>query len=136
MPQRIVVVGAGIAGLATAVGLQRRGHDVTVVEKRTDTSSGAGISIWPNALAALGEIGLGEAVRDASARVTAGALRWRDGSWLRRPAAERFVRALGEPLAVIQRSVLRDILTGGLTTGTVEYGLAAPGWSIPATEYS
>ena len=127
MPQRIVVVGAGIAGLATAVGLQRRGHDVTVVEKRTDTSSGAGISIWPNALAALDEIGLGEAVRDASARVTAGALRWRDGSWLRRPAAERFVRALGEPLAVIQRSVLRDILTGGLTTGTVEYGLAATG---------
>ncbi len=127
MPQRIVVVGAGIAGLATAVGLQRRGHDVTVVEKRTDTSPGAGISIWPNALAALDEIGLGEAVRDASARVTAGALRWRDGSWLRRPAAERFVRALGEPLAVIQRSVLRDILTGGLTTGTVEYGLAATG---------
>ena len=127
MPQRIVLVGAGIAGLATAVGLQRRGHDVTVVEKRTDTSPGAGISIWPNALAALDEIGLGEAVRDASARVTAGALRWRDGSWLRRPAAERFVRALGEPLAVIQRSVLRDILTGGLTTGTVEYGLAATG---------
>ncbi len=127
MTPRIVVVGAGMAGLAAAVGLQRRGHDVTVVEKRTDTSAGAGISIWPNALAALDELGLGDAVRDASARVTAGALRWRDGSWLRRPAAERIVRALGEPLAVIQRSVLRDILTAGLTTGTVEYGLAATG---------
>jgi 2-polyprenyl-6-methoxyphenol hydroxylase-like FAD-dependent oxidoreductase len=63
MAQRIVVVGAGIAGLATAVGLQRRGHDVTVVEARTDTSTGAGISIWPNALAALDHIGLGDAVR-------------------------------------------------------------------------
>ncbi|MFZ0832397.1 MAG: FAD-dependent oxidoreductase, partial [Mycobacterium sp.] len=61
MPTAIVVVGAGIAGLAAAVALQRRGFDVTTVEERTDTSSGAGISIWPNALAALDEIGLGDA---------------------------------------------------------------------------
>ena len=82
---QIVVVGAGIAGLATAVALQRRGHDVTVIEERTHASSGTGISIWPNALAALDEIGLGDAVREAGDRVTAGALRWRDGSWLRIP---------------------------------------------------
>ena len=60
-----MVVGAGIAGLATAVALQRHGHRVTILEERTDTSSGAGISIWPNALAALDEIGLGDAVRAA-----------------------------------------------------------------------
>ena len=65
MAQQILVIGAGICGLATAVALQRRGHDVTVIEERTDTSSGAGISIWPSALAALDEIGLGDAVRDA-----------------------------------------------------------------------
>ena len=50
---QIVIVGARIAGLATAVALQRRGHDVTVIEERTDTATGAGISIWPNAPAAL-----------------------------------------------------------------------------------
>jgi 2-polyprenyl-6-methoxyphenol hydroxylase-like FAD-dependent oxidoreductase len=127
MGQRVVVVGAGIAGLATAVGLQRRGYEVTVVEERTDTSTGAGISIWPNALAALDHIGLGDAVRAAGGRSTTGALRWRNGSWLRRPAAERFVKALGEPLVVVQRSVLRDILTAALAAETVEYGLAAIG---------
>jgi 2-polyprenyl-6-methoxyphenol hydroxylase-like FAD-dependent oxidoreductase len=132
MVQRIVVVGAGIAGLATAVGLQRRGHDVTVIEERTDTSTGAGISIWPNALAALDHLGLGDAVRAAGGRITAGALRWRDGSWLRRPAAERFVRALGEPLVVVQRSVLRDVLTAALAAGTVEYRLAAAGLVVTA----
>lgn len=125
MNTRIGVVGAGIAGLATAVGLQRRGYDVSVVEQRTDTSTGAGISVWPNALAALDHLGLGDAVRAAGGRITAGAARWHDGSWLRRPAAERMVRALGEPLVVVQRSVLRDILTEALTVGTVEYGLAA-----------
>ena len=125
MAQQILVIGAGITGLATAVALQRRGHDVTVIEERTDTSSGAGISIWPNALAALDEIGLGDAVREAGGRVTAGALRWRDGSWLRHPARERLVKALGEPLVVIRRSALTTVLADALADGTVHTGLSA-----------
>jgi len=117
-----VVVGAGIAGLATAVALQRDGHRVVVLEARSDTSPGAGISIWPNALAALDEIGLGDAVRAAGGRVTAGAMRWRDGSWLRAPAPQRLVKALGEPLVVIQRAALRDVLAAALAPGTVRHG--------------
>ena len=89
MPARVLVVGAGIAGLATAVALRRAGIEVSVIEQRTDANSGSGISIWPNALAALDEIALGDVVRDAGGRVTAGAIRWRDGAWLRRPSAQR-----------------------------------------------
>jgi 2-polyprenyl-6-methoxyphenol hydroxylase-like FAD-dependent oxidoreductase len=125
MAQQILVIGAGISGLATAVALQRRGHDVTVIEERTDTSSGAGISIWPNALAALDEIGLGDAVRGAGGRVTAGALRWRDGGWLRHPSPQRLVKALGEPLVVIHRSALTEVLADALAAGTVHLGLSA-----------
>ena len=125
MAQQILVIGAGISGLATAVALQRRGHEVTVIEERTDASSGAGISIWPNALAALDEIGLGDAVREAGGRVTAGALRWRDGTWLRHPAPERLVKALGEPLVVIRRSDLTKVLADALADGAVHTGLSA-----------
>jgi 2-polyprenyl-6-methoxyphenol hydroxylase-like FAD-dependent oxidoreductase len=125
MAQQILVIGAGISGLATAVALQRRGHDVTVIEERTDTSSGAGISIWPNALAALDEIGLGDAVRNAGGRVTAGALRWRDGTWLRHPSPHRLVKALGEPLVVIRRSELTKVLSDALADGTMHSGLSA-----------
>ena len=125
MAQQILVIGAGISGLATAVALQRRGHDATVIEERADTSSGAGISIWPNALAALDEIGLGDAVRDAGGRVTAGALRWHDGSWLRHPSPQRLVKALGEPLVVIRRSALTKVLADALADGTVQTGLSA-----------
>src|SRR5882762_10233817 len=125
MAQQILVIGAGISGLATAVALQRRDHDVTVIEERADTSSGAGISIWPNALAALDEIGLGDAVRDAGGRVTAGALRWRDGSWLRHPSPQRLVKALGEPLVVIRRSTLTKVLADAIADGTVHTGLSA-----------
>ncbi len=124
MSRQVVVVGAGIAGLATAVALQRRNIDVTVFEVRADTSSGAGISIWPNALAALDEIGPGTAVRDAGGRVTAGAMRWRDGTWLRRPHPNRIIKALGEPLVVIQRAALTRILESALTPGTLRHGVA------------
>jgi 2-polyprenyl-6-methoxyphenol hydroxylase-like FAD-dependent oxidoreductase len=125
MAQQILVIGAGISGLATAVALQRRGKDVTVIEERADTSSGAGISIWPNALAALDEIGLGDAVRAAGGSVTAGALRWRDGSWLRHPSPQRLVKALGEPLVVIHRSALTKVLADALALGTLQTGLSA-----------
>jgi 2-polyprenyl-6-methoxyphenol hydroxylase-like FAD-dependent oxidoreductase len=128
--EQIVVAGAGIAGLAAAAALQRQGRCVRVIEARKEdpaTAPGAGISIWPNALAALDEIGLGDAVRAAGGRVTAGAMRWYDGAWLRRPSPERLVKALGEPLVVIQRSRLRDILAGALAPGTVSYGAAITG---------
>jgi 2-polyprenyl-6-methoxyphenol hydroxylase-like FAD-dependent oxidoreductase len=125
MAKQVLVIGAGISGLATAVALQRRGHDVSVIEERTDTSSGAGISIWPNALAALDDIGVGDAVRAAGGRVTAGAMRWRDGAWLRHPSPERLVKALGEPLVVIRRSALTKVLSGALADGTVQRGLSA-----------
>jgi 2-polyprenyl-6-methoxyphenol hydroxylase-like FAD-dependent oxidoreductase len=131
--QRFLVIGAGIAGLATAVALQRRDHRVTIVEERADTSSGAGISIWPNALAALDDIGLGDAVRAAGGQVTAGAMRWSDGSWLRRPSPERIVKALGEPLVVVRRSALMALLAGALEEGTIESGLAATELVVTAT---
>ena len=125
MSRRFLVIGAGISGLATAVALQRRGHHVTVLEERVDASSGTAISIWPNALAALDRIGLGDAVRESGGRVSAGAMRWSDGTWLRRPSPERIVAALGEPLVVVRRSVLTRILADALTEGTVESGVAA-----------
>jgi len=122
MAQRIAVIGAGIAGLATATALLRSGVDVQVYEERSDTSAGTGISIWPNALAALDRIGLGDDVRSAGGRIGAGAMRWRTGAWLRRPSPQRLVAALGEPLVVVQRSVLRDILAGPLPPDRVQWG--------------
>lgn len=93
-----------------------------MLEQRTDLGAGTGISIWPNALAALDEIGVGDAVRDAGGRVTAGAIRWRSGRWLRRPTGQRMVTALGEPLVVVRRSTLTELLAAALPDDAVTTG--------------
>lgn len=82
---------------------------MTIGGERTYTSSGAGISIWPNALAAVDEIGAVTLCDKRGGQVTGGAMRWHDGSWLRRPSSERTVNAVGEPLVVVRHS---DALEG------------------------
>ena len=51
--QQFVVIGAGIAGSGDGGRVAAPRSDITVLEARCDADSGAGISIWPNALAAL-----------------------------------------------------------------------------------
>jgi 2-polyprenyl-6-methoxyphenol hydroxylase-like FAD-dependent oxidoreductase len=80
----VVIAGAGIAGLALAVGLSRFGCEAVVCEREDNlASAGAGISLWPNALAALDAIGLGDSVRTAGAPVASGGIQRPDGSWIR-----------------------------------------------------
>jgi 2-polyprenyl-6-methoxyphenol hydroxylase-like FAD-dependent oxidoreductase len=55
----IVVVGAGVAGLASAIMLSRRGHRVTVYERfETPKPIGSGLMLQPTGLAALARLGL------------------------------------------------------------------------------
>ena len=115
----IVVIGAGIAGLATAGALQRRGHSVTVIEERTDTGSGAGISIWPNALAALDALGLGDRVRflgnrdDVPTLLAATDLTVLTSDWEGLPMAILESMAVGVPLVASDVDGLREVLGKG-----------------------
>ena len=56
---KIVVCGAGVAGLTSALCLHLAGHDVTVLERAPRIEAvGAGIQLGPNACAVLGAIGV------------------------------------------------------------------------------
>lgn len=75
---RVHVVGAGIAGLAAATALARRGATVTVSEQATALEAvGAGIQISPNGAAVLAALGLEADAARLGNRL--GAVEMRDG---------------------------------------------------------
>jgi 2-polyprenyl-6-methoxyphenol hydroxylase-like FAD-dependent oxidoreductase len=60
MPLRILIVGAGLAGLGTAIGFMRHDHQVTVIERKAKSAeeSGSGILLGPNAMRVIEAWGL------------------------------------------------------------------------------
>lgn len=64
VPERIVIAGAGIGGLATALALSRRGVASEIFERRDGLSeAGAGIQLGPNATKVLDGLGVLDDVR-------------------------------------------------------------------------
>ncbi|UHC19818.1 FAD-dependent oxidoreductase [Methylobacterium currus] len=110
---RVAVVGAGIGGLTAALCLSARGHDVTLIERRTAFSEvGAGLQLSPNASRILTDLGLGLPLRRVAgepARVRIRALttaRPIGEIALGEAMRERF----GAPYWVVHRADLQTIL--------------------------
>ncbi|SKC68695.1 FAD-dependent monooxygenase [Krasilnikoviella flava] len=77
MAHTAVVVGGGIGGLASAVSLATAGWRTTVLERARELGEvGAGVALTPNAVAALGGLGL-----DADAVAALGPRTWATGTW-------------------------------------------------------
>lgn len=108
------VVGGGIGGLATAIGLDRAGWRVTVYERQPElTAAGAGILLWPNAIYALTALGLGDEIRTNSV-ASDGGVRRPDGSWLSRISGKDIEDRLGTPAVTIHRADLHRVLENAL----------------------
>ncbi len=83
--RRAVIVGGGIAGLASGAALLRQGWAVTVLEQAGPvTEVGAGISITANGLSALATLGLDAATRNAGHRLRMAGTMDQSGTWLMR----------------------------------------------------
>lgn len=119
---RIGIVGAGIGGLATAVGLRRAGADVVVLARESGpAASGSGLSIFANGWRALQWLELGDAFAAASLGqqgLQAGQRR-PDGSWLTHLPLE----AVAE-LRVVERSRLHELLLTALGDDAVRWSSA------------
>src|ERR1700730_11160203 len=63
----VIIIGAGIGGLAAALALQRHGLRVSVYEQAPELREfGAGLMVTPNAMHALDFLGAGEAIAATS----------------------------------------------------------------------
>jgi 2-polyprenyl-6-methoxyphenol hydroxylase-like FAD-dependent oxidoreductase len=119
--ERVVVVGGGIGGVVAALALQRIGRSVVVLERaERPADAGSGITLFPNAMAALDAIGIGGAIRAAGAPPPAGAsgMRAPDGRVLVDASALPAVRDLYAFHRADLHKALRDLLPAGvLRTG-------------------
>ncbi|WP_327092580.1 FAD-dependent monooxygenase [Nonomuraea sp. NBC_01738] len=119
---KIAVVGAGLGGVAAAVGLRREGHEVTLFERGAELrEAGTGVVLMPNGTAALDELGLAERVRgEAMAAGNAGLRDWRGRDLLVTDAAEA-QRHIGAAL-VLDRAELHRMLRAPLPGDVVRTG--------------
>lgn len=127
--RRALVAGGGIGGLTTGLALHRRGWQVVVFERAARLEPvGAGISLWPNALRALDTLGLAAQLRGLAAISGATGVRRPDGRWLARSDVGGAVHArFGEPLVVVHRAELLDLLVGALPSECVRTGVTVLG---------
>jgi 2-polyprenyl-6-methoxyphenol hydroxylase-like FAD-dependent oxidoreductase len=125
---RAIIVGGGIAGLASALALTRRGWRVEVLERAPEfTEAGAGLSLWPNALRALDALGVGEPVRGRAVLEGQVGIRDAAGRWLSRAGTTGLGRRYGltamihraDLLAVLRAAVPDEVLRPGTTVTEV-----------------
>ena len=121
MTGKAVVVGAGVAGLATAIGLRRAGWAVSVLERRTEPERyGTAFGIHPTAQGALERLGVGKAFQAQAVPYRNARIRTPRGKTLASLPLERIERKAGRPELLISRPYLIDTLLAELA------GLGAP----------
>ncbi len=120
---KVIIVGGGIGGLATAAAFHRRGWQVEVLERAAEfTEVGAGLTIQPNGLRALDAVGLGERLRAGGLADPPAGIRSRRGDWLVRNDVEDLKRRFGSWVTV-HRAALVDLLRAAVPPEALRPGI-------------
>nr|WP_047308545.1 alpha/beta hydrolase fold domain-containing protein [Rhodopseudomonas palustris] len=122
---RVIIVGAGIAGMTAAIALSQKGHEAVVLEQTPELKEiGAGIQLAANAVWVLRELGLEQAVADAGVIPQSYELRdITNGKLLSlSPLGDIGAKHWGAPLYNIHRADLIDLLARAMPTGALRLG--------------
>jgi FAD-dependent urate hydroxylase len=119
---KVVIIGAGLAGVASALALVQAGHEVVVCEQAEELRKGGyGVILWPNATGILTDLGMppeklpGHHLERVDIKSEA-------GDQLVRVELDRIAERLGSPNLVIRRSALVEHIAGELPDGTLRFG--------------
>ncbi|MEM8504173.1 MAG: FAD-dependent urate hydroxylase HpxO [Cyanobacteria bacterium P01_D01_bin.1] len=108
---KVVVVGAGMGGLTTALAMQRAGYEVEVYDRVKELRpAGAGISLWSNGVKVLNRLGLGPEISEIGGPMQQMAYYAKSGELLTRFSLSPLIDEVGQPPYPVSRTDLQKML--------------------------
>ena len=133
MKAKALVIGGGIGGLATAIGLRQIGWQVEVYERATAIREvGAGIALWANAIRALAELELADILLPLAIPDTAGGIRTMHGNLLTAMSKTEAQQVFGDHGVAMHRAELLAALLERLGTEHIRIGAQCVGFNQDA----
>ena len=112
--KKILIVGGGIAGLATAKALQNQGYQIELIEKQHEWKTlGTGLYLPSNGVVALDELGLGGAARKKGFLISYRNIKDAHGKTILDLDLEK-IWGKEKPCLGIKRKILHEILIEGV----------------------
>lgn len=122
--QKVIVIGAGVGGLCTAIALQQYDFEVKVYEKvKILDEVGAGLTLWPNALHVLRALGVAYAVIMAGSKLQRSQIHTDNGETLFDARTDEMEAKYEEPVVAIHRAALHGILINALKPDTLKLNM-------------
>lgn len=119
---KAVVVGAGIAGLSTAIALSQLNWRVALLEQRSRLKGDdTGTVVWPNGIRAAASLGLGKSLGAVSQPISDIRLRRIDGSTMNNVGAQTLHGNFGDPTRVVQGAAFHEALVSHLGNNVEVY---------------
>lgn len=120
--QSVAIIGAGTAGLATAIVLAKQGHDITIIEQVSQMENvGAGLLLQPSGMAVFQHLGALEHALDLGAPIDA-LQGWTKGSMLLHSRYAEFAPQLFG--LGMHRASICDVLMQQLKQYAVQWSMA------------